>query len=109
MLLRRGVSAVACDTVQYKSAFRLSVVKTKTKKITTANQREKKTFNSQWELEVKTTKLPIVRENAGDQVVSGFRFTSYWLKEWRGVSGPIMERNKAEPKITLYHVDGLIF
>ena len=50
----------------------------------------------------------MVRENAGDQVVSGFRFTSYWLKEWRGVSGPIMERNKAEPKMALYHVDGLI-
>ena len=42
MLLHRGVSAVACDTVQYKSAFRLSVVKTKTKVITTAIQKKGK-------------------------------------------------------------------
>ena len=36
-------------------------------------------FKSQWELEVKKTKLSIGRENAGDQVMIGFSFASDWL------------------------------
>ena len=32
------------------------------------------TLKSQWELKVKTNKLPKARENAGDQVVIGFSF-----------------------------------
>ena len=29
------------------------------------------------------------RENAGDQIVIGYSFTSDWLREWRELSGPI--------------------
>ena len=36
---------------------------------------------NQWELKVKTTKLPKARENVGDQVVIGSSFASDWLKE----------------------------
>ena len=40
------------------------------------------TFKSQYELKVKSTKLPKARENAGDQVVIGFGFcfASDWLR-----------------------------
>ena len=50
--------------------------KKKTKIITTAKEN---TVKSQRKLEVKTTKLLKARENAGDQVLIGFSFTSDWL------------------------------
>ena len=48
----------------------------------------------QWKLKVKLSKLPKARENAGDQVVIGFRFSPDWLRKWREFSGPITERSK---------------
>ena len=51
-------------------------IKKKTKIITTAKEN---TVKSQRKLEVKTTKLLKVRENAGDQVLIGFSFASDWL------------------------------
>ena len=50
--------------------------KKKTKIITTAKEN---TVKSQRKLEVNTTKLLKARENAGDQVLIGFSFTSDWL------------------------------
>ena len=44
-------------------------------------------------IQSKTTKLPKVRENAGDQVVIGFSFAADWLKERFKFSGPITERH----------------
>ena len=44
------------------------------------NQKKENTFKNQWELKVKTTKLPEVQENAGDQVVIDFCFASDWLR-----------------------------
>ena len=32
--------------------------------------------------QVKTSKLPKARENAGDGVVNGFNFGSDWLRKW---------------------------
>ena len=34
------------------------------------------------ELEVKTSKLPEARENAGVQVANGFSFESDWSRKW---------------------------
>ena len=48
----------------------------------------------QWKLKVKLSKLPKARENAGDQVVIGFRFSPDWLRKWSEFSGPITERSK---------------
>ena len=50
--------------------------KKKTKIITTAKEN---TVKSQRKLEVNTTKLLKARENAGDQFLIGFSFTSDWL------------------------------
>ena len=36
------------------------------------------------------------RENAGDQVVIGFSFAFYSLREWCEFSGPITEQSKAK-------------
>ena len=44
----------------------------------------------------KTSKLPKARENADDQVVTGFNFASDWLREWCEFSGPIIGRTKQE-------------
>ena len=43
-------------------------------------------------------KLLKARENAGDQIVTGFSFAYDWLRECREFSGPITERRKAVPK-----------
>ena len=45
--------------------------KNKTKVITTTNQKKRKYFESQWELEAKPTKLRKAREDADGQVVIG--------------------------------------
>ena len=45
------------------------------------NLNKEKNFQSQQELIVKTTRLPIARENAGDQVMIGFSFTFDWLRK----------------------------
>ena len=39
------------------------------------NEEKKNTFKSQWKLNIKTSKPPEARENAGDRVVIGFSFT----------------------------------
>ena len=49
------------------------------------------TLNSQSEFKIKTSKLLLARENAGDPVGIGFSFESDWLTEWRECSGPITE------------------
>ena len=45
------------------------------------SEEKKNTLESQWELKVKLTQMPKARENAGDQVLIGFGFASYWLRE----------------------------
>ena len=47
-------------------------------------------------IEVTTSKLPKVRENAGDQDEIDLSFASDWLREWREFSGPITEQRKAK-------------
>ena len=49
-------------------------------------------------LRVVKPKLLKARENAGDQVVIDFRFTSDWLRNWREFSEPITESSKAKIK-----------
>ena len=49
--------------------------------------REENTLNSQWELEVKPTKLPKVRENAGNQAVIGFSFGGEFLDQSQSSPG----------------------
>ena len=41
------------------------------------------------ELEVKAVQPPEARENACDQVTTGFNFKSDWLRKWREFCGPI--------------------
>ena len=43
-------------------------------------RRKENIFNGQWELQMKTSKLPKTRENAGDQVVIGFSLAFDWLR-----------------------------
>ena len=50
------------------------------------------TLNSQSEFKIKTSKLLLARESAGDPVGIGFSFESDWLTEWRECSGPITEQ-----------------
>ena len=50
----------------------------------------------QWELRVKTRKLPKARENAGNQLALGASFASDWLRKRREFPGPIKERIKAK-------------
>ena len=60
--------------------FSTKSFKTKTKVITTANQKKGKYLKSQSELKVKTTKPPKARENTGDHVVIGVGFASDWSR-----------------------------
>ena len=55
----------------------------------------------------KTTKLPEVQENAGDQVVIDFFFASDWLREWCKFSGPITEGSKVKTKQPITFDSGL--
>lgn len=57
--------------------------------------------SSQWQLKVKTGKLPKVRENEGDQVTIRFSFEYDWLRKRREISGPITRRSKAKEKQSL--------
>lgn len=50
------------------------------------------------ELKVKTGNFPKARENAGVQITVSVSFASYWFREWREISRPIAERNKAKPE-----------
>ena len=45
-------------------------------------KKKENALKSQWQLKVKTSKLPKARENAGDGVVNGFNFGSDWLRKW---------------------------
>ena len=54
-------------------------------------------LRSQFELKVKTSKLPEARENVGDQSMVGFSFASDWLRGRRKFSGPITDRSKVQP------------
>ena len=47
--------------------------------------------------QLKPSKPPKARENAGDQFPICFSFSFYWLREWREFFGPITERSKAKP------------
>ena len=44
------------------------------------------------------TELPEARENASDQDVIGFSFTSDWYREWCGFMGRLYGRGKAKTK-----------
>ena len=77
------------------------------KVITITNQKKENTFKNQWELKVKTTKLPEVQENAGDQVVIDICFASDWLREWCEFSGPITEGSKVKTKQPITFDSGL--
>ena len=79
------------------TAFWLRDVKAKQKESQQSIRWKKKIFTSRCELEVKTTKLAKVRENAGDQVMIGVTFTSNWLRKWHELSGPITERSRVKP------------
>ena len=54
-------------------------------------------LSSQFELKVKTSKLPEARENVVDQPMVGFSFASDWLRGWRKFSSPITDRSKVQP------------
>ena len=45
----------------------------------------------------KPTKLTKARENAGDQGMIRASYPFDWLREWRELFGPIIERSKAKP------------
>ena len=74
---------------------RLSCRKTNTKVITTANHIKGK-HRLPMRTQVKTSKLPEARENAGGQATISIRFVSLWLRAWREFSRKITERGKAE-------------
>ena len=63
--------------------FAIKCRNTKTKVITTACQEKGKHLKGQWVFKVKTTTdcLSKAQENAGNQVMIGFRFASGWLRE----------------------------
>jgi len=50
------------------------------------------------ELEGNTCNRNKARENACEQVVIDFGFTSDWSRKWRKILLPIRERSKAKPK-----------
>ena len=60
-----------------KSAPYLSVLKPKLKKLQLPIRRKEDTCKSQWKLQVKTSKPPEARENAGAQAI-GARIVSDW-------------------------------
>ena len=74
---------------------RLSCRKTNTTVITTANHIKGK-HRLPMRTQVKTSKLPEARENAGGQATISIRFVSLWLRAWREFSRKITERGKAE-------------
>ena len=61
--------------------------------------------SSQWQLKVKTGKLPKARENEGDQATIRFSFEYDWLRKKRKISGPITRRSKAKEKQSLIIID----
>ena len=61
----------------------MSVVKLKPKLSLRPIRKKENTQKSQWQLKVKTTKLPEGRENTRGQVVIGFSFASDWLRKRR--------------------------
>ena len=67
------------------------------KVITMTNQKKENTFKNQWELKVKTTKLPEVQENAGDQVVIDFGFASNIIGWESGAS--FLDQSQSEVKL----------
>ena len=72
--------------------------KTKTNIITATNMVN--IIISQWEHELKTSRLLEARENK-DKVVVDFSFASDWLRKWREFAGPISELSYVKPKSTL--------
>ena len=80
------------------SAFRLNVEEPVPKLSQQPIRAKENVTRSQWELRVKTSKLPKARENAGDQVLIVFIFfASNWLRGCHEFSGPITGRSKAKP------------
>ena len=59
--------------------------------------------SSQWQLKVKTGKLPKARENEGDQATIRFSFEYDWLRKRREISEPITRRIKAKEKQSFYY------
>lgn len=60
-------------------------------------RRKGNTFKSHWDLKVKATKMS-TRENGSDQVVTGFIFSSDWLRWWHEFFGPIFWTERSKPK-----------
>ena len=73
----------------------MSVVKSKSKYQQRPIGRKRNTLKRQLKLRIKSTNLSKARENASDHVAIGFSSVSDWMKEWRGFSGPITARSKA--------------
>ena len=90
-------SIVSLQLAKRQSAFRSSVVEQNQRNHHSQSKERKILLKSQWELKVRTTKPPKARESAGDQVVIGFSFASYWLRGWCNFSGPITKRSKEKP------------
>ena len=89
--------AANCEDETYcTERFSIECHKTKIKTTTTANHSEEYISRSQWELEVKTSKLPEARENASDQVVIGLSLASDWLRKWRQSHNKVKQR-KSNP------------
>lgn len=72
---------------QFIERFLIRCRETKTKVITTANQDKENYDGSQLELE-----LPGAREKVRDQVPIYLSSVSDWLKFWRALYKPIIER-----------------
>ena len=86
------------DRLGPKTAFSIECCATKTKSITTVIHQKENITRSQWQLEVKTSKVPEAWENAGYRLTIYFSFESDWLKRWREFSGPVTWRSKAKTK-----------
>ena len=50
------------------------------------------------ELEENTSGRCQAQENACEQAIDGFGFTSDWLRKWREISWPITKRSSAKAK-----------
>ena len=84
----------------YSRQERLSIErrKTKTKVITTADQRRGRYHLEPIRILNKTNQTAYAREKASDRFMIGFSLASDWLREWCEFSGPITERSKAKQR-----------
>ena len=85
--------------MSWLECFSIECHRAKTKVILITNQKKEKIFKSQWELKVKTTKLPKVQKMLATNGVIGFSLASDWLRKWWKFCRSILtEGIKAKPK-----------